>query len=122
MEWTELFAVIAGIVALLIAVLAYPRSGQAWSMQGITETLEAAQPLAQQIEDVAQVVVAGIEQLKETGKIQTGDEAFELAMSHLEDWFPDVEPERLVPFIEAAYRGIKLSESLIRAKRESIAP
>jgi len=116
MEWTELIAIAAGIIALLVAVIAYQRSGQAWSVQGVTETLEAAQPLAQQIEEVATVVVAGIEQLKETGKIQTNDEAFQEAMTHLEEWFPDVDPERLVPFIEAAVRGFKLSEQLMRQR------
>lgn len=83
----------------------------------MTETLEAAQPLAEQIRDVAEVVVSGVQQLKESGKIQTNDAAFRTAMDHLSSWFPDVEPARLVPFIEGAYRGVKLGAELLRTKR-----
>jgi hypothetical protein len=116
METVELIALLAGIAALILGGIAYQRSGRPWTVQGMTETLEASRPLANEIRETAEVVVSGIQQLKETGKIQTNDEAFREAMKHLRGWFPQVEPERLVPFIEDAYRGVKLGTELMRAQ------
>lgn len=117
METTEIVGLVAGIVALGIAVLAYWRSGRPVTLEGVTQALETTGPLAEQIRDVAEVVVEGVQQLKESGKIETSTDAFDTAMGHLEKWFPDVEPERLVPFIEAAYRAVKLAGKLAEAQR-----
>lgn len=115
MEISEIITIGAAGLALLLGGLAYYRSGRPLTLQGVTSTLEAAQPLAEQIRDVAEVAVNAAQQLKETGKIETGDQAFEEAFSHLREWFPDVDPRLLVPFIEAAYRGVKLANQTLRA-------
>jgi hypothetical protein len=117
MELTEMIGIAAGVLAVVIAFLAYQRSGQPMTVTGITETLERAQPLAEQIREVAEVAVEAAQQLKESGKINTGSEAFAEAMSHLQAWFPEVEPSRLVPFVEAAYRGVKLGLEVMKAQR-----
>lgn len=113
MELNELLAFSAGILALLIGSLAYYRSGKPLTFAGLVDLLGESRTLAEQISAVAKVVVGGVEQLKLTGKINTNEEAFNEAMTHLQAWFPDVEPALLVPFIEDAYRGLKAAQSLM---------
>jgi len=114
----ELIALVAGVLALIIGGLAYYRSGKPLTFDGLINLLSGSRTLAEQIGAVAKVVVSAIEQLKDTGKIKTNEEAFDTAMEYLKAWFPGVEPELLVPFVEDAYRGLKAAKGVVGAMQK----
>lgn len=107
MDTNLIVTIVALLIAIVVAGIAFYRSGKPVTLEGVTETIHQAEPLAREIAEVAQVVVGGVQQLKETGQIHTGTEAFAKASDHLQHWFPGVDPARLVPFIEWAYRNVK---------------
>jgi hypothetical protein len=117
MELTEIITLGAAVLALVIAGYAFLWRREPVTFAGALEALESTEPLAAQIRDVAEVIVEGVQQLKETGKIETGTEAFAVAMAHLKQWFPDVEPDLLVPFVEGAYRAVRMGTELAKAQR-----
>lgn len=59
------------------------------------------------VSQVAIDIVAGVQQLKETGKIGGGNAAFELAYSQLKRMFPDLDEGYLTMTIEGAYLLLK---------------
>lgn len=109
METTELIALLAGVVALVIAAIAYYRSGQPLTLSGVQESITSAQSLAAELSEVASTAVQAAEQLKQTGKITRNDEALAHAMVHIKKWFPNLDAEVVYNAAEAAYFALKLS-------------
>lgn len=105
----SIFAIaIAVIVAVLVVAERRHVAGETFTLADAGEIVQGAEDLAPKIRDVAFEVVGGMQQLRDTGKIDTGSEAFAQASEHLQAWFPDIDPKLLTPFIENAYRIIKL--------------
>lgn len=133
MDTNELFALrgpeaivlLAWLVAVVVAIAAWLRSGKPLTIAGAQEIATDTAALANELNTVAQVAVASAQQLKETGKINSNDEAFQHAVSHIESWYnqfaPDVEldPEVVANAVEAAYHWLKVARSALPSKPPS---
>lgn len=80
--------IVVSIIAVLIAAFAVWRSGRPVTLQGVTTELAAAQPLAQELANVATIAVQSAEQLKRTGEIKSNDAAFNYALDFVKKWIP----------------------------------
>lgn len=113
MELSELIALAAGVLALSIAIIAFWRSGQPLTLQTLTETFARAGTLTEELREVAEIGVMAAQQLKETGDIQTNQEAFQHAFAHVQRWYEqfggdqELDAETIANFIEGAYWLIK---------------
>lgn len=107
METSEIITIAAGLLALIIAGVAFYRSGKPFTLASAGELISQAEPLSAKIDLYARSVVLGIQQLKADGQIVESDEAIERALLQLELDFPDVEPQVLVDRIEFWYQVIK---------------
>lgn len=113
MELSEIIAIGAGIAALVLAGLAYYRSGRPLNLQGVTETLADARTLSEELRQVAEIGVLAAQQLKERGDITTNDQAFQHAFAHVQKWYEhfggqgDLDEEMIANLVEGVYYGIK---------------
>lgn len=116
METSEIIALVTGIIALVVAGLAYWRSGQPLTLQGVQEIATDTAALAADLTEVAQVAVAASQQLKESGKIASNEAAFQNAVNHVESWYntfaPDIEldPKVVANAVEGAYFWLKRAQ------------
>lgn len=109
-DYTNTIGLICGVVALIVGVIAYVRSGKPITIQGIEQTLEQGQALAAELREVAEAGVTAAQQLKESGKIVSNSEAYQHAFAHVQKWFPDLDPQLVANAIEAAYYGVKVAK------------
>lgn len=106
-DYTNIIALICGVVAVVIGLVAYHRSGKPLTVAGVESTLQQGQALAAELREVAEAGVLAAQQLKESGKINTNDEAFQHAFAHIATWFPGLDPQIVANAVEAAYYGVK---------------
>lgn len=109
-DYTNLIALLCGVVALIIGALAYARSGKPVTFEGVEQTLQQGQALAAELREVAEAGVTAAQQLKESGKIVTNTEAYQHAFAHIQAWFPDLDPQLVANAVEAAYYGVKVAK------------
>lgn len=64
------------------------KRGETVTAGTVVNTIKAAQPLAQELINVATIAVNSAEQLKNTGKIGSNDEAFDYALNFVKKWIP----------------------------------
>jgi hypothetical protein len=88
---SETTAIVVSVIAIVIAAVTFFRRGEPVTIQGVTDSLEDAIPLASQLAQVAEIAVQSAEQLKRTGQIQSNDEAFNYALSFVKKWIPATE-------------------------------
>lgn len=109
---TEWIAIAVAIVAIGLSAFAYYRSGKPLTIAGVQEAYTQSQTLAAELSEVAQMAVAATEQLKESGKITTSDQAFNNAFDHINRWFPDLDRKIIANAVEGAYNMYKLSRAV----------
>lgn len=113
MDTTEIMVVVTAILALGVSIFVYFRSGREFTPEGVQEIAYNAGTLAAELRTVAQVAVAAAQQLKESGQINSSDEAFDHAVQHIETWYngvaPDIEldPAVVANAIESAYYWLR---------------
>lgn len=118
MELSEIIALGAGIVALVVAGLAYYRSGQPLTLQGLQNIVTDTSSLAAEVQQVAEVGVAAAQQLKDTGNIDSNEAAFQHAVKHVEGWYnslaPDIhlDPHVVANAVESAYYWLKRAQNM----------
>jgi hypothetical protein len=98
---SETTAIVVSVIAIVIAAVTFFRRGEPVTIQGVTDSLEAAIPLAREMAEVASTGVRASEQLYLTGKI-TKDERFTEAVRYFKTWFPDLDEDAVIKNIEAA--------------------
>src|SRR5688500_8128232 len=98
----ETTAILVSVIAIVIAAVTFFKRGEPVTIQGVTDSLEAAIPLAREMAEVALTGVRAAEQLKATGRIPDNNAAFDYALQHTQKMFPDLDRETLTTFIEAA--------------------
>lgn len=81
------------LILLTVLVAAYAlyqryKRGEAIDASGVVSELKAAQPLASELIAIATIAVQSAEQLKNTGKIDGNDAAFNYALNFIKGWFP----------------------------------
>lgn len=108
-ETPEIIALVAGIVAVVIAIVAYRRSGAAISLEGVQESYVSVQSMAAELEKVGLMAVASAQQLKESGKITTNSEAYNHAFDYINRWFPALDRQIVAAAVEGAYKLYKLT-------------
>lgn len=107
---TEWIAIGVAIVAIALSAYAYYRSGRPVTLEGVQEAYTQSQTLATELSEVAAMGVAAAQQLKESGKILTNEDAFSVAFDHIERWFPGLDRHIVANAVEGAYNLYKLSK------------
>jgi hypothetical protein len=97
----ETLAIVVSILAVIIAAVAIWKSGKPVTFSGITTTLDASVPLAQELATVALTATQAAEQLYRTGKI-TRDARLDHAFAYARKWFPDLDQAQILTALEAA--------------------
>lgn len=116
MDIAQIITISSCIVALVIAGIAYHRSGQPVTMQGVQEFARDTTALAAELNEVAQMAVAASQELKETGKIDSGEAAFQNAVAHVNAWYnavaPNIylDPKVVANAVNGAYWWLKKSQ------------
>lgn len=111
------------LVAIAVSFFALWRSGQPLSVQAVTESFADAQSLAIELREVAEMAVAASQQLKESGKITSNQEAFDRAVKHVDGWLEtfwpneknDLDPQVVRNAVESAYFYLKQMKSALPA-------
>lgn len=95
------------LIALGISVYTWSKTQEPLTPEDLRVIVSDTLETGDKISDIGLMVVAATEQLKERGDIQTNDEAYQRAFSHLESWFPDFDPRKLEDILEGSYRIYK---------------
>lgn len=91
----------------------------------VVSELKSAQPMAQELLNVAQIGVQAAEQLKSTGKLPNNDAAFEYALNFVKRWIPggsDISNKDIESAIESAVLTANYMTSQIEANRDKTIP
>lgn len=84
-EWISIAAL---VVSVIVGIYLFVSRQTPLTAANVTASLESVQPLAQELLTVATIAVNSAEQLKNTGKIDSNDEAFNYALSFVKKWVP----------------------------------
>lgn len=118
-EWITLLAAIA---AIALSALAYYRSGKPVTVEGVQEAIVAGTSLAAELAEVATMAVASAQQLKDSGKIDTNEAAFNHAFDYINKWFPALDRKIVAGAVEGAYGMYKLSSLAATTDAPQVAP
>lgn len=87
-ETLNVVMIILVVVVGAFGVYQMYKRGETITAGTVVNTIKAAQPLAQELISVATIAVNSAEQLKNTGKIGSNDEAFNYALNFVKKWIP----------------------------------
>lgn len=102
---TQVILILITAVVALYAVYAAHQKGEVLTPGVVVNEVKAAQPVAVELMEVAQIAVNAVEELRRQGKIQSNDEAFNYALNYMKKWIPDeweVDNEDIIATINAA--------------------
>ena len=103
---TELFALVVGLVALVVAVFVAMRKGTPVSVAGVAANITGIE----QAVGAARELVLAAEQLYKTGRI-TKDERFKWVLGRLRVALPDLDEDTLAGSIEAGVSWLRLLQN-----------
>lgn len=99
-----------GLILVTLAVAGYAlyqshQSGEAITPTALVEHVKEAIPIAQQVQEIAQIAVNSVEQLRRERKITNNDVAFNRALDLTKKWLPkewQVDNEDIIASINSA--------------------
>lgn len=109
MNTAEWITLIVAFVAIALSTLAYYRSDKPVTVEGVQEAIVSGKTLAAELAEVATMAVASAQQLKDSGKIDTNQKAFNHAFDYINQWFPALDRKIIAGAVEGAYGMYKLS-------------
>lgn len=113
-DQVQLFLIIATILVAGFALYRSYAMGNLITLSGAVDTIKGSVPVAQELQEIVQIAVNSVEQLKREGKIDSNDVAFNHALDLVKKWVPKewhVDNEDIFAAINAA---VLVSSALAR--------
>jgi hypothetical protein len=113
MNMSDVISIVAFLLALSVMLFIFWRSASPFTLSGLQETYKKSESLAAELEKVGLMAVVAVEQLKDTGVINTNEAAFTAAFDYINSW-PGMEKLDRVTIahaVEGSYRLYKMLEA-----------